>query len=98
MNGKSPFDADSNHIHHRLLNIGFTHLQTTGILLGTNIIIIALAILFQPIGNTQLLLFLFILAILNNVFLWNLSRKKGEDAAIKFIKNTNEFKNEKFNQ
>ena len=98
MNGKSPFEADSNHIHHRLLNIGFTHLQTTGILLGTNIIIIALAILFQPIGNSQLLLFLFILAILNNVFLWNLSRKKGENATIKFIKNINEFRNVKFNQ
>ena len=98
MNGKSPFEADSNHIHHRLLNIGFTHLQTTGILLGTNIIIIALAILFQPIGNSQLLLFLFILAILNNVFLWNLSRKKGENATIKFIKNINEFRNEMFNQ
>ena len=98
MNGKSPFDADSNHIHHRLLNIGFTHLQTTAILLGTNIIIIALAILFQPIGNAQLLLFLFILAILNNVFLWNLSREKGKDAMIKFIKNTNDFKKEKFNQ
>lgn len=28
-NGKSPFSADRNHLHHLLLNKGFTHLQVT---------------------------------------------------------------------
>jgi len=82
MNGKSPFDADSNHIHHHLLDMGFTHMQTTGILIATNIAVVGLALYFQPIGNIQLFIFLFIFAILINVFLWNLRRQKEEKAQI----------------
>jgi len=42
---KSPFNADRNHIHHRLLDIGFSHLQATSILVATNAIYIAFAFL-----------------------------------------------------
>jgi UDP-N-acetylmuramyl pentapeptide phosphotransferase/UDP-N-acetylglucosamine-1-phosphate transferase len=35
---KSPFAADRNHIHHRMLDLGLTHLQSTGILLLVNLI------------------------------------------------------------
>jgi len=41
MNNKSPFQPDKNHIHHLLLDIGFSHMQVTAILTGVNIIIIA---------------------------------------------------------
>ncbi|TCC96227.1 MraY family glycosyltransferase [Pedobacter hiemivivus] len=41
--GKSPFQGDRNHIHHRMLVLGFTHLQTTLILALLNGVIILLA-------------------------------------------------------
>lgn len=43
---KSPFEADSNHIHHRLIDLGLSHLQATGILLMANIICLLLVYLF----------------------------------------------------
>lgn len=39
----SPFKADRNHIHHRLLDLGYSHVKATLIILAMNISIIALA-------------------------------------------------------
>lgn len=40
--GKSPFSADKNHIHHKLLSLGFGHKQTVFILYGYVALIIGL--------------------------------------------------------
>jgi UDP-GlcNAc:undecaprenyl-phosphate GlcNAc-1-phosphate transferase len=48
--GKSPFKADRQHIHHRILRLGCTHLQTTLILLSVNIFFIVLSYLLRGIG------------------------------------------------
>jgi len=40
---KSPFSADNNHIHHRLLVLVPSHLKVTIIILSVNMLIIALA-------------------------------------------------------
>lgn len=48
--GKSPFVADNQHIHHRLLQLGITHLQATLILMSANLIFGALCYLLQGIG------------------------------------------------
>jgi UDP-N-acetylmuramyl pentapeptide phosphotransferase/UDP-N-acetylglucosamine-1-phosphate transferase len=53
--GVSPFQADRKHIHHRMLRLGFTHLQTTLILIGLNLLCVIMAILFRSYGNTILL-------------------------------------------
>lgn len=52
-NGKSPFKGDLNHIHHKILRHGFTHLQSTAILILLNAvaILIAFAALYQPCFN-----------------------------------------------
>ena len=42
LNGKSPFKSDSNHLHHLLLDLGFSHIKATSILIGFNIFAIAL--------------------------------------------------------
>jgi UDP-N-acetylmuramyl pentapeptide phosphotransferase/UDP-N-acetylglucosamine-1-phosphate transferase len=47
--GQSPFRADSNHIHHRLLALGLNHRKTVLILCGFNILIIATAVLLQGV-------------------------------------------------
>ncbi|WP_432712749.1 MraY family glycosyltransferase [Pedobacter sp.] len=48
----SPFTADRNHVHHRLLFLGLTHVQTTLVLALVNIMFIALALSLQQLGNT----------------------------------------------
>jgi UDP-N-acetylmuramyl pentapeptide phosphotransferase/UDP-N-acetylglucosamine-1-phosphate transferase len=57
LQGKSPFAADRQHIHHRILQVGFTHIQATILLLSVNIIFIALNFLLQGIGILNLMLF-----------------------------------------
>jgi len=54
--GGSPFEADRNHIHHRMLRLGFSHLQTTIILCAVNILAIVAALLLRNYGN-QVLVF-----------------------------------------
>ncbi|HTE02457.1 MAG TPA: MraY family glycosyltransferase [Mucilaginibacter sp.] len=53
--GLSPFAADRNHIHHRMLKLGFTHLQTTLILAGLNVLCIGTVLFFRDYGNSILL-------------------------------------------
>jgi UDP-GlcNAc:undecaprenyl-phosphate GlcNAc-1-phosphate transferase len=54
----SPFTADSNHLHHRLLFLGLSHIQAALVLVVCNVIFIILALSLQQIGNNQLLGFL----------------------------------------
>ena len=51
--GISPFSADSNHIHHRLLKFGLNHAQTVLIIYALNAILITYAVLMPNI-NTSL--------------------------------------------
>lgn len=37
--GKSPFSPDKTHIHHKLLNLGFSHIQTTTLLILSTILL-----------------------------------------------------------
>ena len=50
IHGKSPFKADRQHLHHRLLQLGKTHLQATLILISVNLFFIVLSFLLQGIG------------------------------------------------
>ncbi len=53
--GKSPFSPDHHHIHHKLLDLGFTHIHVTSIIIGFNIIIIAISLSLSHLGNMKLL-------------------------------------------
>jgi UDP-N-acetylmuramyl pentapeptide phosphotransferase/UDP-N-acetylglucosamine-1-phosphate transferase len=58
---RSPFRADRNHIHHRLLNLGFAHWQTTLLICGANAIIIGLVFLISDVNiNLQLAISVFV--------------------------------------
>ncbi|WP_256003234.1 MraY family glycosyltransferase [Pedobacter deserti] len=54
LKNSSPFTADSNHLHHRLLFLGLSHMQSTLILVVLNTLFIIVAIALQDLGNTQL--------------------------------------------
>ncbi len=58
----SPFMPDRTHIHHYLLDMGFTHIQSTLILLGTSIAFGIISFLLSDMGVVRLLLVLFLLA------------------------------------
>jgi UDP-GlcNAc:undecaprenyl-phosphate GlcNAc-1-phosphate transferase len=66
INGISPFTADRNHIHHRILRLGYNHMQTTFILGFINLLSISMVLLFTGLGN-----FTLILVILGNSLLFN---------------------------
>jgi UDP-N-acetylmuramyl pentapeptide phosphotransferase/UDP-N-acetylglucosamine-1-phosphate transferase len=53
--GKSPFKADRQHVHHRLLKLGCTHLQATIILISVNLFFIVLSYLLRGIGIVWLM-------------------------------------------
>jgi UDP-GlcNAc:undecaprenyl-phosphate GlcNAc-1-phosphate transferase len=53
--GKSPFQPDTLHLHHRILNKGFSHKQTTFIIYGINIILGVVAILSTQMTDGQAL-------------------------------------------
>lgn len=56
--GMSPFSADRNHLHHRLLDIGCSHRKTSIVLYLVNIFIIALSISLTYLNPTYTFLIL----------------------------------------
>ncbi|MCM4174106.1 undecaprenyl/decaprenyl-phosphate alpha-N-acetylglucosaminyl 1-phosphate transferase [Arenibacter sp. TNZ] len=59
---RSPFSADSNHIHHRMLDMGLSHKRATVILAIINILVIALAVLIKDL-YINLQLYILVLAV-----------------------------------
>jgi UDP-N-acetylmuramyl pentapeptide phosphotransferase/UDP-N-acetylglucosamine-1-phosphate transferase len=53
--GKSPFAPDMNHIHHRLLKLGFSHFTSTIIIVLSNGFIITLAFAFRFLNKHALM-------------------------------------------
>ena len=52
---KSPFEADRNHVHHRFILYGFSHLQTTLTVVSINLLIIVIAFNMLHLNlNTQI--------------------------------------------
>jgi UDP-GlcNAc:undecaprenyl-phosphate/decaprenyl-phosphate GlcNAc-1-phosphate transferase len=45
--GKHPFKADKTHLHHFLLDLGFSHTRTVAVLLTANLLIISVTLLVQ---------------------------------------------------
>ncbi|MFA4852602.1 MAG: MraY family glycosyltransferase [Bacteroidales bacterium] len=58
---QSPFKADRGHIHHKLIDLGYSHPKATLILVAANIIFICIAFSLQHIGILWLTLTLLIL-------------------------------------
>jgi len=61
--GDSPFTADKNHIHHRMLTLGFTHLQISLIIGGVNVAFVVLAFILRNLGMLKLTILIMILGL-----------------------------------
>ncbi len=67
LQGKSPFYPDKNHIHHKLLNLGYSHLKSSVILFISNIVLIAIVFACADINNNLQLVMLMSFAALFSV-------------------------------
>lgn len=56
---KSPFEADKNHLHHRFLQFGLTHRQTTGLIVILNMVLFIITLFFQQLEIHLQILLLF---------------------------------------
>ena len=63
LQGKSPFHPDRAHIHHLLLDAGFTHMQATSLLMVVNVIFIFIVVRLQNFGNLSLLMIILAMAV-----------------------------------
>ena len=85
-NGVSPFTADRKHIHHRMLMLGFSHLQTTLILITLSALCVTMAIVFRSYGNSVLLgLILAVCLLFNWAISFFLRSKERESVALRNI-------------
>ncbi|RAJ07120.1 MraY family glycosyltransferase [Arenibacter echinorum] len=74
---RSPFSADRNHIHHRLLDLGLSHRKATLTLAIINILVIVLAFVIKDL-YINLQLYILILAVPLLYFSpWLVKRKEG---------------------
>jgi UDP-N-acetylmuramyl pentapeptide phosphotransferase/UDP-N-acetylglucosamine-1-phosphate transferase len=74
--GKSPFIADRQHIHHRLIDLGMSHLQATLVLVFTNLTFVLLSFLLQGLGVLNLGLIILVSASLLSLALSTAARRK----------------------
>lgn len=74
--GKSPFHPDRNHIHHILIDLGLTHMQSTFVLTLFSIMMIFLIFFLQGVRGEYLLALILIIPILSTFFLSYLKSKK----------------------
>ena len=79
LNGRWPFHPDRNHIHHRLLAMGFSQISSLLILIGLNIISIAFMILFDNLGNFQLLFIMLVFGVFISLLLDFAVRERKEN-------------------
>ena len=78
ISGKSPFLADKNHFHHKFLEAGFSHLQSTVFISIYCLIIICFSfILFHPFILKHLILIFGLSVVFLFLIIWFLSKLKN---------------------
>lgn len=89
LRGKSPFSPDRNHIHHRLLELGHSHMKSSGIIVFTNISIITFLYFAHDKLNSVvlLLILLFVASALSYLPSIFIKKRKKEDQGVN-VKNT----------
>lgn len=82
LNGKSPFSPDKTHLHHLLLDLGFSHMQGTITLIIVNILFVLLVFTMQHIGALPLILLLLAIAAISSQLLFYTAEKKKKSREI----------------
>jgi len=96
LRGTSPFTADSNHIHHRLLSLGLSHVQAALVLASVNVVFIIAGLSLQNMGDAELVSFTMLLMLtLNGVLSLFINRSKKTASLAGSIKRTKPARSEK---
>lgn len=77
LRGNSPFKADRRHLHHILLDLGYTHLQSTLLLIAINLMFVAFAYFFNHLGNSMLMIIMISLSVILSFIAIRLRRQKS---------------------
>jgi UDP-N-acetylmuramyl pentapeptide phosphotransferase/UDP-N-acetylglucosamine-1-phosphate transferase len=75
LRGQSPFHPDRNHLHHRVLQLGLTHLGSTMLISIVNVLIIVVVLSCRSVGLISLMILNLSLAIFFNFLTELLIRK-----------------------
>jgi UDP-N-acetylmuramyl pentapeptide phosphotransferase/UDP-N-acetylglucosamine-1-phosphate transferase len=76
MQGRSPFNADRQHVHHRMIELGNSHLRSTIIIVSVNLFFISISIAFQSLGVLWLIILQLLLAsVLSSFLVFMVNRK-----------------------
>jgi UDP-GlcNAc:undecaprenyl-phosphate GlcNAc-1-phosphate transferase len=84
LKGYSPFKADRSHVHHRLLDLGMSHLQATLTIISVNLLFIGMVILLQDMNTELLLAIVGLLAIVVSSIPVFLLKRKARAMPIKY--------------
>lgn len=76
-NGRSPFKADKNHVHHLLLSLGLKHREVTFILMIISVLFIGLAIIIRNLPNGIVAAIVLFISTLLTKLLWHLVNKNN---------------------
>lgn len=78
--GTSPFTADDNHIHHRLIKLGLNHAKTVMVIFLFNLALISYAVLIQGLNTSLVFIILaaIVFIILGALFLVPLKNKNAD--------------------
>lgn len=84
LRGKSPFSPDRRHIHHLLIDFGFSHMQATAVLLLVNMVFISLAFSLGKVLEVHVLLLIEIgiASILTYYLHWNVIQRRSRQQLI----------------
>jgi UDP-GlcNAc:undecaprenyl-phosphate GlcNAc-1-phosphate transferase len=81
--GRSPFSADRNHLHHLLTDLGLTHVWATVSLISFNLIIVAIVLGFQRARSEAVLSVVLGLCMITSFVLANQRNKKRKFSLLK---------------
>ena len=88
LKGKSPFSPDRNHIHHRLLELGYSHIKSSGIIVLTNVLFIVFLYFTHDKVNDLILLIVVLgsAAMLSYIPSMLIKKQKGKIKSVTFKK------------
>ena len=89
LNKRSPFSPDRNHVHHFLLDLGFSHRKVTLICVFVNMVFIAMAFFLQILGTTILISIQITIAFVLMAMIQHKRRKLQSPTAVKLQTNNN---------
>ncbi|MCL3779301.1 undecaprenyl/decaprenyl-phosphate alpha-N-acetylglucosaminyl 1-phosphate transferase [Prolixibacteraceae bacterium JC049] len=68
LKGRSPFLPDKRHLHHRIIQLGFSHWSATRIILGLNALTIGFAFILSPLKEEWQVVFISLLGVVITAF------------------------------